>query len=168
MAQERRGFASIGEVAKAVGEHLGFSPWTTITQQQIDRFAETTGDHQWIHVDPVRAASGPFGSTIAHGYLTLSLVSMFVEQVVAFDDSITRINYGAERTRFPAPVPVGTRLRGGVEFVALEPAAQGHRLRARITVEIEGQDKPACVTEMVILLLTDHSSANADSGSPAQ
>lgn len=150
---ERRSFASIDEITQTVGEHLGFSAWTTITQQQIDDFAETTGDRQWIHVDPVRAASGPFGSTIAHGYLTLSLVSMFVDQVVAFDESITRINYGAERTRFPAPVPVGSRLRGGVEVVALDAAAQGHRLRTRITVEIEGQDKPACVTEMVILLL---------------
>lgn len=153
MTEQRRRFGSIDEIAEAVGEHLGFSDWTTITQQQVDSFAETTGDYQWIHVDPVRASSGPFGSTIAHGYLTLSLVSMFVDQVVAFDDSITRINYGAERTRFPAPVPIGSRLRGGVEIVALDATAQGHRLLARITVEIEGQSKPACVTEMVILLL---------------
>lgn len=149
----RRNFTNIDEISLAVGEHLGFSPWTTITQQRIDVFAEATGDHQWIHVDPVRAASGPFGSTIAHGYLTLSLVSMFIEQVVDISASITRINYGAERTRFPAPVPVGSRLRGGVEIVALEPTTHGHRLRARVTVEIEGQDKPACVTEKVILLL---------------
>lgn len=149
---ERRSFASIDEIGTAVGEHLGYSQWTTITQQRIADFAQTTGDHQWIHVDPVRAASGPYGTTIAHGYLTLSLVSMFVEQVISFDDSITRINYGAERTRFPAPVPVGSRLRGGVEVVALDATAQGHRLRALIKVEIEGHDKPACVTEMVILL----------------
>lgn len=149
----RRNFTNIDEISRAVGEHLGFSPWTTITQQRIDVFAEATGDHQWIHVDPVRAASGPFGSTIAHGYLTLSLVSMFIEQVVDISESITRINYGAERTRFPAPVQVGSRLRGGVEIVALDPTTHGHRLRARVTVEIEGQDKPACVTENVILLL---------------
>ena len=149
----RRSFTTIDEISRAVGEHVGFSPWTTITQHRIDVFAEATGDHQWIHVDPARAASGPFGSTVAHGYLTLSLVSMFIEQVVDISESITRINYGAERTRFPAPVPVGSRLRGGVEIVALDPTTHGHRLRTRITVEIEGQDKPACITEMVILLL---------------
>jgi acyl dehydratase len=151
-SEERRSFGSIDEISQAVGEHLGFSEWTTVTQKQIDDFAETTGDRQWIHVDPVRAASGPFGTTVAHGYLTLSLVSMFIEQVIGFDDSITRINYGSERTRYPAPVPVDSRLRGGLEIVALDATAQGHRLRALITVEIEGHNKPACVTEMVILL----------------
>jgi len=151
-AEERRSFASMGEISHAVGEHLGFSEWTTITQKQIDDFAVTTGDHQWIHVDPLRAASGPFGATVAHGYLTLSLVSMFIEQVMGFDDAITRINYGSERTRYPAPVPVGSRLRGGVEIVALDETAQGHRLRVLIKVDIEGHPKPACVTEMVILL----------------
>lgn len=149
----RRSFTSIDWISRAVGEHLGFSPWTTITQQRIDDFAEATGDHQWIHVDPVRAAASPFGSTIAHGYLTLSLVSTFIEQVVDISESTTRINYGAERTRFPAPVPVGSRLRGGVEITALDPTTQGHRLQVRVTVEIEGQDKPACVTDMVILLV---------------
>ncbi|WP_235436662.1 MaoC/PaaZ C-terminal domain-containing protein [Pseudarthrobacter siccitolerans] len=105
----------------------------------MDDFAEATGDYQWIHVDPVRAASGSFGSTIVHGYLTLSLVSMFIEGLIDFGESITRINYGAERTRFPAPVPVGSRLRGGVEIVALEETIRDHhRLVARVTVESRG------------------------------
>ncbi|MFG2730541.1 MaoC family dehydratase [Streptomyces canus] len=146
-------FQGIEELEKAVGTHLGYSDWHTVTQQQIDMFAEVTGDHQWIHVDPEKAAQGPFGSTIAHGYLTLSLVPMLVWQVYTVDGLRMGVNYGANKLRFPSPVPVDSRLRAGVELVSLVPGGGGHQLTARVTVEREGWDKPSCVVEMVSVLV---------------
>lgn len=151
----RRRFSTVEELEAAVGTHLGHSAWTTVTQAQIDAFAETTGDQQWIHVDVERARSGPFGSTVAHGFLTLSQVSGFLDEVLVIDAPMTKINYGTNKTRFPAPVPVDSRLRGGLEIVALTPTAQGHQLRTRVTVERAGSPKPACVTEVVTLLIPE-------------
>ncbi len=133
----------------APGIHLGYSSWLEITQERIDAFAEATDDHQWIHVDPERAARGPFGTTIAHGYLTLSLAVPLVSEVVAVEGVAMGINYGTNRVRFPAPVPVGSRLRAGVELVASEGVDGGGQLTLAVVFEIEGAVKPACVAEVV-------------------
>ncbi len=133
----------------APGIHLGYSSWLEITQERIDAFAEATDDHQWIHVDPERAARGPFGTTIAHGYLTLSLAVPLVSEVVAVEGVAMGINYGTNRVRFPAPVPVGSRLRAGVELVASEGVDGGGQLTLAVVFEIEGAAKPACVAEVV-------------------
>jgi acyl dehydratase len=146
-------FHGIEELEKAVGTHVGFSSWHTVTQEQVDRFAEATGDHQWIHVDPERAKEGPFGTTIAHGYLTLSLVPMLVSQVYRVDGLRMGVNYGANKVRFPSPVPVGSRVRAGVELVQLLESQAGHQLTARVTVERDGGDKPACVAETLSVLV---------------
>ncbi|WP_067139057.1 MaoC family dehydratase [Microtetraspora malaysiensis] len=146
-------FQGIEEFEQAVGTHLGYSDWHTLGQDQIDLFADATGDHQWIHVDPEKAAQGPFGTTIAHGYLTLSLVPKLVGQVYRVEGLKMGINYGCDRVRFPAPVPVGSRVRAGVELVSLTPGPRGVRAVARVTVEREGSDKPACVVETVTVLV---------------
>ncbi|MEU6064927.1 MULTISPECIES: MaoC family dehydratase [Streptomyces] len=146
-------FQGIEELGKAVGTHLGHSDWHTITQQQIDRFAEATGDYQWIHVDSERAANGPFGCTIAHGYLTLSLVPMLLWQVYTVQGVTMGVNYGANKVRFPSPVPAGSRVRAGVELVSLVPAGGGYQLTTQVTIEREGADKPACVAEVVSVLV---------------
>jgi acyl dehydratase len=149
-----RTFDSIEDLAAAEGEHLGFSDWLTIDQHRVDTFAEATGDHQWIHVDPERARSGPFGGTIAHGYLTLSLVPLFVAEVVTVNGLSMKVNYGSNKVRFPAPVPVGSRIRAGVEVLSVASNADGAQLVLRTTVEIEGGgSKPACVAETVTVLL---------------
>jgi acyl dehydratase len=134
------------ELLNAVGQHLGFSDWIPITQERIDKFAEATGDFQWIHTDPERAKAGPFGKTIAHGYLTQSMVSLFVPQIVEVRGILMAINYGTDRVRFPAAVPVGSKIRGGAELVVAE-AVKGGAIQAtiRVTVEIEGSDKPGAV-----------------------
>ncbi|WP_055480189.1 MaoC family dehydratase [Sphaerimonospora mesophila] len=146
-------FQGIEEFEQAVGGHLGYSDWHTVTQQQIDLFAEATGDHQWIHVDQEKAAQGPFGTTIAHGYLTLSLVPKLVGQVYRVEGLKMGINYGCNRVRFPSPVPVGSRVRAGVELVSLTRGSNGVQAVARVTVEREGWDKPACVAETVTVLI---------------
>jgi acyl dehydratase len=148
-----RVFHGIPELERAVGTHLGYSDWHTVTQQQIDTFAEATGDHQWIHVDPVRAASGPFGTTIAHGYLTLSLLPMLVWQVYTVEGITMGVNYGANKVRFPAPLPVDSKVRAGVELVSVTPGGGGYQVVARVTVEREGGDKPACVADTVSVLV---------------
>jgi acyl dehydratase len=137
----------IDEVRAAVGTHLGYSDWLEITQERIDQFADATGDHQWIHVDPVRAADGPFGSTIAHGYLTLALTNLFLPEILDVQDVSMGVNYGADKLRFPAPVPVGSKVRAGAELVAVEDVAGGVQTTIVITVEIDGASKPACVVE---------------------
>lgn len=142
-----RVFKGVDEVRAAVGTHVGWSDWHEITQAQVDLFAEATGDHQWIHVDPDRAKQGPFGSTIAHGYLTLSITPKLVWEVMRVDGLSMELNYGANKVRFPAPAPVGSRVRAGVEILSLEEAALGYQCAFRITVEIEGGSKPACVVE---------------------
>jgi acyl dehydratase len=141
-------FASPAELAGAAGKELGASEWLEITQERIDRFADATGDRQWIHVDPARAKDGPFGRTIAHGYLTLSLVNLFLPQIVEVRGIAMGVNVGADRLRFPAPVPVGSRVRGRGELLSAEPTKDGAvQARIRVTVEIEGQERPACVVE---------------------
>jgi len=136
------------ELIAAAGRPLGTSDWLEVTQERIDRFADATGDHQWIHVDPERARKGPFGTTIAHGYLTLSLVSHFLPQIVTVRGISMGINYGADRVRFPAPVPSGSRVRGRAELLSAEEVRGGAiQAKIRVTVEVEGSEKPACVAE---------------------
>lgn len=146
-------FHGIDELEKAVGTHLGHSEWTTVTQEQIDLFAEATGDHQWIHTDPARAAKGPFGATVAHGYLTLSLVTMLVEQTVRLEGLTMGVNYGSNKVRYPAPLPSGSRVRAATELVGLKRGSNGAQATFRVTVEREGGDKPVCVAEIVSLLV---------------
>ncbi len=142
-------FDSPAALEKAVGRHLGYSEWLEITQDRIDRFADATGDHQWIHVDPERAKAGPFGACIAHGYLTVSLVNQFLPQIVEVRGTRMGVNYGADRLRFPAPVPVGSKIRGGAELVRIEAVSGGVQATIRVTVEIEGSDRPACVIDTI-------------------
>lgn len=144
-------FASPDDLLGAVGEHLGHSDWVTVDQPRIDVFAEATGDHQWIHVDPEAAAAGPFGATIAHGYLTLALTSQMLPEIVRVENISMGINYGVNRVRFPQPVVVGSRLRGSATLTAADalPGGAGVQTVITITVEIEGQAKPACVVESV-------------------
>ena len=139
----------VDALQKATGTHLGYSDWLEITQDRIDGFADATGDHQWIHVDPVRAKDGPYGTTIAHGYLTLALTNLFLPQVVEVQGFGMGINYGVDKVRFPAPVPVGSRVRGGVDLVSVEEINGGVQTMMRITVEVEGSTKPACVVEAI-------------------
>ena len=148
-----RVFHGVAELERAVGEHLGRCEWHTITQDQVDAFADATGDHQWIHVDPARAAQGPFGGTIAHGFLTLSLVPMMLWQVYKVEGVSAVLNYGADRLRFPAPVPVGSRVKAGVELTAVTPNALGYQVSTRVTIECEGLDKPACVVDMLSVVV---------------
>jgi acyl dehydratase len=146
-------FTSVEELRQEVGRHLGFSTWTQIDQHRIDRFADATDDRQWIHVDTQRAASGPYGRTIAHGYLTLSLVPSLVSQIIAYDGWSTLVNYGSEKVRFLAPVPVGSRIRAGLEIVAVREGARGVQVTNRVTVEIDGVERPALVAETITLLV---------------
>ncbi len=150
---EIRVFSGLDEFELAVGTHLGFSGWHVITQERIDRFAEATGDVQWIHTDPVRAASGPFGTTIAHGYLSLSLIPMMLGEIYRVDGMSMGINYGSNRVRFPAMVPVDSRLRAGAELVALDWRPVGVQVTVLVTVEREGGDKPVCIAELLALLV---------------
>ena len=142
-------FEGLDHLRGAVGAALGPSEWHEITQRQIDLFAEATGDHQWIHVDPQRAAAGPFGTTIAHGYLTLSLASFLVPQLIEVRGIAMAINYGANRVRFPAPVPVWSRLRARAQIQAVDDVAGGVQVTDLVTIEIDGNDKPACVVESI-------------------
>jgi acyl dehydratase len=142
-------FNGLDEVASAVGDHLGHSDWRMITQEQVNLFADATGDHQWIHVDPERAKGGPFGGTIAHGYLTLSLLPGFAAEIYRIDGLTMGLNYGTNKVRFPSPVPVGSRVRAGAQLIECTPGATGTQLVIRITVEIEGGSKPACVADVV-------------------
>ena len=145
-----RVFESLDELGKAVGEHLGYSDWHTVTQDQINVFADATNDHQWIHVDPEAAAKGPFGTTIAHGFLTLSLIPMFAVQVSRVTGVRMGVNYGLNKVRFPAPVPVGSRLRAGVKVLSFEEIPGGAQAVNEVTIEREGGDKPCCVAETVV------------------
>ncbi len=148
-----RVFTTLAEVAAASGEDLGTSEWLTIEQDRVDRFAEATGDHQWIHVDVGRAATGPFGGTIAHGYLTLSLVPFLGSQVFALETPGAKLNYGVNKVRFPSPVLVGKRVRAHVTLAEVAEIPAGQQITLRYTVEIDGEAKPACVAETVVLLL---------------
>ena len=133
----------------AVGEHLGYSEYMEITQERVNQFADATGDHQWIHVDVERAKSGPFGGPIAHGYLTLSLGPALYPTVVRIDGFSMGVNYGANKVRFPSPVPVGARLRLGVKLLQVEEIAGGVQTTMEFTFECEGASKPSCVAEII-------------------
>ncbi|MFF1691749.1 MULTISPECIES: MaoC family dehydratase [unclassified Streptomyces] len=142
-------FSSPAALAAAAGTHVGTGEWLSVDQQRIDRFADATGDHQWIHVDPERAASGPFGATIAHGYLTLSLLPTLVKQVYRTEGVTMAVNYGLNKVRFINPVRVGSKIRASVDIVSAEPVPGGYQVVSRVTVEIDGAEKPACVAETV-------------------
>ncbi len=142
-------FKTPADLKSALGEHLGYSEWLEMTQDRIDKFADATGDQQWIHVDPERAKQGPFGACIAHGYLTLALVNLFLPQIVEVRGISMGVNYGSDRLRFPAPVPVGSRIRGGGELIQVEEVKGGVQATIRVTVEVEGQERPACVVETI-------------------
>jgi acyl dehydratase len=146
-------FTSADEITAAIGEPLGSSDWLTIDQDRINAFADATGDHQWIHIDAERAAAGPFGRTIAHGYLTLSLVVMLGHEVFEFDTGRPMINYGINKVRFPSPVRVDSRIRATVTIAGVQPVAVGTQVTMSFVIEIEGEAKPACVAETVILML---------------
>ncbi|OAH63957.1 MaoC family dehydratase [Dietzia cinnamea] len=146
-------FEGLDQVEAAVGQHIGYSEWMEITQERVDAFADATGDHQWIHVDPARAAEGPYGTTIAHGYLTLSLLPVLGNQVMDIRGFSMMINYGLGKVRFPAPVPVGSRIRAGVELTSLDRKPSGAQLTTLVTVEIEGGDRPAVVAEAIRLMV---------------
>ena len=142
-------FASPRDLLGQEGTDLGASDWLAIDQARIDGFAEVTDDHQWIHVDPARAKNGPFGGTIAHGYLTLSLVNRFLPELLDVRGVSAGVNVGADRLRFLSPVPVGARIRGRGEIVHVEAKGEAIQSTVRITVEIEGADKPACVVDTI-------------------
>jgi acyl dehydratase len=148
-----RVFNSLEEVLAAKGEEIGTSDWLTIDQGRVDTFADATGDHQWIHVDVERAAEGPFGGTIAHGYLTLSLVPFLGSQVFSFETPGAKLNYGSNKVRFPNPLLVGKRIRSTVTIGDVAELPSGLQVTLRHTVEIEDEAKPACVAETVVLLL---------------
>jgi len=134
-------------VLAAVGTHLGHSDWLTIEQDRVNMFADATGDHQWIHVDPERAKDGPFGAPIAHGYLTMSLSNFFLPQIVEVHGFSAGINYGVDKVRFPSPVKVGERVRAGAELIEVTEVKGGLQTLMRITIEIDGNDRPACVID---------------------
>ena len=148
-----RVFTTFDELAEAAGDDLGTSEWVEITQERVDQFAEATGDHQWIHVDVEKAAAGPFGGTIAHGYLTLSLIPWLGSQIFGLDTPGAKLNYGVNKVRFPNPVPVGKRIRLHVTMGDATEIPTGRQLTLKHTVEIEGEEKPGCVAETVVLLL---------------
>jgi acyl dehydratase len=148
-----RVFTTFDELAEAVGDELGASEWVEITQERVDQFAESTGDHQWIHVDVEKAAAGPFGGTIAHGYLTLSLVPWLGSQVFGLETPGAKLNYGVNKVRFPNPVRVGKRIRLHVTMGEVTEIPAGRQITLKHTIEIEGEEKPACVAETVALLL---------------
>jgi acyl dehydratase len=143
-------FNSADEILGAVGRQLGESEWMQVTQERIQKFADATNDHQWIHVDPERAKAGPFGACIAHGYLTLSLISSFLPQIIQVRGMKMGVNYGTDKVRFPSAVKSGSRIRGKGELVAAEPTRDGGvQAVIRVTVEVEGGSKPACVADTI-------------------
>ena len=139
----------IAGLEKLVGEHLGYSEWHEITQEQVNLFADATGDHQWIHVDVERAKAGPFGGPIAHGYLTLSLAPTLLTEIMHVDGITMGINYGLNKLRFPSPVPVGSKLRAGAKLASVEQVSGGVQVTLEATFEIEGGSKPVCVAEIL-------------------
>ncbi|GAB3385554.1 MaoC family dehydratase [Amycolatopsis echigonensis] len=143
-------FSDISELAAAAGEELGSSDWLVVDQERIDTFAEVTGDHQWIHVDPVRAAEGPFGGTIAHGLLTLSLLPVFQHQIYRVDGVRMAVNYGFNKVRLPSPVPVGAKLRATSKLAEVTELDGAVQAVVATTIEIEGAAKPACVIESIV------------------
>ncbi|HXH77093.1 MaoC family dehydratase [Nocardioides sp.] len=148
-----RTFTTLDEVAGSANTDMGTTDWLVVDQERINLFADATGDHQWIHVDEQRAQEGPFGTTIAHGFLTVSLLPYFNVQSFQLETPGARLNYGLNKVRFPHPVPVGSRLRSHVSFGDVTDLPAGKQLIIKHTLEIEGVEKPACVAELVVLLL---------------
>lgn len=144
-----KSFEHLSDLQPLVGQELGISDWITVDQKRIDQFADATGDHQWIHIDPVRAAKGPFGTTVAHGFLTLSLLPEMSASAFEVQDTRMGVNYGLNRVRFPAPVPSGSRLRGRFKLLSYEPIEGGAQMTVEVTMEREGSGKPVCVAESV-------------------
>lgn len=144
-----RVFKTPYELQDAVGQHLGTSEWVEITQERINGFADATDDHQWIHVDPDKASEGPFGATIAHGYLTLALVNRFLPEIIDVQGTSMGVNYGCDKVRFPSPVKVNSRVRGVGELIAVEEIKGAIQSTVRVTVEIENSDRPACVVDTI-------------------
>ncbi|TCO57089.1 MaoC family dehydratase [Actinocrispum wychmicini] len=144
-----RVFKDVDELAAAKGEHLGVGEWREVTQDAVQLFADATGDHQWIHLDSERAKAGPFGSTIAHGYMSLSLIPVLAKDIYRVENVTMVVNYGLNKVRFPAPVKVGARVRGSAELLDITDVPGGKQAITKFTVEIEGSDKPGCVAETV-------------------
>jgi len=142
-------FNTLAELPNYTGQDITVTDWFAVTQKHIDQFADATGDHQWIHVDPERAKTGPFGTTIAHGYLTLSLLSGFFDRSISIKDVRMAINYGLNKVRFMAPVPVDSRLRAHVKLLSATPMEGGMQVAWQTTIEREGEDKPVCVAEQL-------------------
>jgi acyl dehydratase len=142
----------MAELANHVGEHLGYTEWRELEQDRVSQFADVTDDHNFIHVDPEKARATPFGGTIAHGYLTLSLAAPIGMQLMDVTDAKIGLNYGLDKVRFPSPLPVGAEWRGGVELLSVEEAGGGLQVKSRVTVEVKGQEKPAMVAETLVRL----------------
>ncbi len=149
-----RTFTTFDEIQAAVGEELGTSDWLLVDQERVNTFADATGDHQWIHVDVERSASGPFGGTIAHGFLTLSLIPVLGSAVFAMETPGAKLNYGVNKVRFPSPVLVGKQVRVTVTLAACDDIPAGKQVTLKHVIEIDGESKPACVAETVVLLLS--------------
>lgn len=145
-ARNINGTAGLKEL---IGQHLGYSDYVTVTQEQVNIFADATGDHQWIHIDVERATAGPFGGPIAHGYLTLSLGPVLLPQIFTVSGFSMGVNYGCNKVRFPSPVPVGSSLRGGVKLLNVEEIANGVQVTLETTFEVQGASKPSCVAEVI-------------------
>jgi acyl dehydratase len=146
----KRTFQTLPELAQHVGEEIAVSDWLTITQEQVNLFADATGDHQWIHIDVERAKQGPFGTTIAHGFLTLSLLPKLIESSVEVKETRMGVNYGLNKVRFTSPVPVGSRLRARSKLLAADTIDNGgYQFTWNVTIEREGSDKPACIAESI-------------------
>jgi len=144
-----RTFQTIAELKDLLGQEIGVSDWITVTQERIQLFADATNDHQWIHLDAERAKAGPFGTTIAHGFLTLSLLPEMAASAFGVNEARMGVNYGLNKVRFPAPVPSGSRLRGRFKLVGYEPLEGGAQLTVQVTMEREGSDKPVCIAESI-------------------
>ncbi len=148
-----REFTTVDQLREAVGQDVGASDWLLVDQERVDAFADATGDHQWIHVDRERAAASPFGGTIAHGYLTLSLLPVLGAQIFSLDTPGAKLNYGVNKVRFPAPLRVGKRIRAHARVAGVAELPTGTQLTLGWTIEVEDEPKPACVAESVVLLL---------------
>ena len=150
-----REFNGIAELEAAIGENVGTSEWTEITQESVNLFADATGDHQWIHVDPEKAKDGPFGGTIVHGFLTLSLLPKFGWEIYTVSGMAMMINYGLNKVRFPAVVPVGSKVRASITLDKLEQKSSGYQLTTTTTVEAEGIERPVCIAESLMMLVPE-------------
>ncbi|MEU8267699.1 MaoC family dehydratase [Sphaerisporangium sp. NPDC049002] len=148
-------FANLSELKAATGEHFGYTEWREVTQEQVNLFADATDDHQWIHVDIERAKAGPFGGPIAHGYLSLALLPSFMMELFRVEGLKMGINYGLNKVRFPSPVPVGAKIRAGAELLDVKGTPAGTHSSLRVTVEVEGSSKPACVAESLSLYVPE-------------